>query len=407
MSSGARKLENGMNKFRCLNGSHSAAELAEAIRLTSPHAARILNDILDSDGDWSSIENRKPRSGWDQVSLAHFRAALAYRLADYPTAYIHELDCYHAFLRVFLDAPRWCIPVLYAVSSDLSHVAKLADAQVSGNNRVEEAIRAINQGFSLCMTDREPSLSLSRKWGTYHMANLLFALYLRQRAYNLCGSMIRAIRASELPALDTFPMSDQVTFRFYRGMLAFRSEDYSAARHDLLFAFQSCHRDAYQNKRRILTYLVPLMLIDGQMPRISLLQEFPAIADLYSGLISAAKSGNLGLFDRLLAEKQDQLASLGVFLAIERVRKIALRQLFYKVYLIDNRSSRIALARFRRALEFALSTSVEDAEVEAILADMVFSGYLKGYLAHDHGLAVLSKQMPFPPISSVVPPNGS
>ncbi|KAJ2530544.1 hypothetical protein EV175_007291, partial [Coemansia sp. RSA 1933] len=41
------------------------------------------------------------------------------------------------------------------------------------------------------------------------------------------------------------------------------------------------------------------------------------------------------------------------------------------------------------------------AEVECILAGMIFGRYVKGYLAHDHGLAVLSKQVPFPAIRSL------
>ncbi|KAJ2856635.1 COP9 signalosome (CSN) subunit [Coemansia erecta] len=262
------------------------------------------------------------------------------------------------------------------------------------------------------MTDREPSIAVSRKWGTFRMANILFALYLRQRAYNLCTSMVRAIRSTELPPLDKFPMSDQVTFRFYRGVLAFRSENYAAAKMDLMFALGHCHREAQGNKRRIMTYLVPLMMMDGFMPQKDTLKKYPEVNMLYGGLIDAAKTGNVGLFDRLLAEKQDRLAALGTFLAVEHARKIAVRQLLHKVYLIDGRNSRIPFDRFKRAMEFACGCNIESIEVEAVLADMIFCGYLKGYLAHSHGLAVLSKQMPFPPLSTLVtqtppPPNGA
>ena len=40
-------------------------------------------------------------------------------------------------------------------------------------------------------------------------------------------------------------------------------------------------------------------------------------------------------------------------------------------------------------------------EIECILANLIYSGYIKGYISHQHGKLVLSKSNAFPPLSEV------
>ncbi|KAJ1796786.1 COP9 signalosome (CSN) subunit [Coemansia sp. RSA 2399] len=407
--SGMERLKMALHKFRILKQVKGAEELAQVIANDSVYTKSVLDDIWLRDGCWDVlfVEEKKKRSLWDEMTVQHFQAAAAYQRGDFTAAYKHRLAMCNSFLREFPNMSRWGVFALFVISNDLSDVAQHADRQQPppfGDphaRKIEEATRTINQGFSLCMTDREPLLSKSRKWGTYHMANILFKLYLRLKAYNLCNSMIRAIKTSELPSLDRFPMGDQVTFRFHRGMLAFRGEKYSLAKDDLLFALEHCHRDAFRNKTRILLHLAPIMMMEGLMPASRLFRRYPPIKALYGNLAKAAKSGNLGQFDSLLREKEQQLAAIGTYTATEQVRKVAVRQLLYKVYLVESKATRIPFSLFRAGFAAAGIPNMELAEVECILADMVFGGYVKGYLAHDHGIAVLSKQTPFPPIRSL------
>ncbi|KAI9501953.1 COP9 signalosome (CSN) subunit [Coemansia spiralis] len=402
---GSTRLVKALYKFKMLKTTKNPEELAQIVPIASVYTVKVLDDIWKEDGNWDVLLEEKKRSLWDEMAILHFRASAAYRQSQFITAYRHQLDMYNAFLREFQNMSRWAVYALFAISKDLYDLARRADTQQSmvdsQANKVEEATRAINQGFSACMTDREPLLSKSRKWGTYHMANILFGLYLQFKAYNLCNSMIRAIKASELPSLDRFPMSDQVTFRFHRGTLAFRSEKYSIAKEDLLFALEHCHRDAYKNKTRILMHLTPIMMMEGKMPHSRLLRRYPRVRSIYGPLVKAVKSGDLQTFDKQLRAVEQQLVSLGLYMATEYVRKLVIRQLLYKVFLIEGRASRVPFSKFQAGFAVAGFPQMEIAEVECILADMIFSGYVKGYLAHDHGLAVLSKQMPFPRISTL------
>ncbi|KAI8321168.1 hypothetical protein GQ54DRAFT_262339 [Martensiomyces pterosporus] len=396
-----------LHKFKTLNSTKNSEELAQVIQIDSAYTNCVLDDVWKEDGSWDALETHTPKTLWDEISSAHFRAGAEFRLGNYVQAYKHHLDSYNAFLRAFQKMSRWGVHALFVMCSDLYKVAKRADRQLrmagEQETKLEDATRAINQGFSVCMTDREPLLSKSRKWGTYRLANLLFALYLRLKAYNLCTSMIRAINASELPSLDRFPMSDQVTFRYYRGILAFRSEKYAAAKDDLVFALEHCHRNAYHNRMQILIHLTPLLMMGGTMPKPWLLRKHAPINDLYGDISAAIKRGDLREFDRLVSARERHLVALGTFLAIEHSRKIAIRQLLYKTYLIGGKGSRIPLSQFQAAAAAAWRPTGA-AETECILADMIFRGFVKGYLAHEHATVVLSKQDPFPPLSSLSNP---
>lgn len=113
--------------------------------------------------------------------------------------------------------------------------------------RIENDSREI-QAFTYCVTDRSPNLTLSRKWGTYAISNILFQAYFYLNATNLCANIARALKASDLPPLTSFPISQQVTFRFYRGVLNFLEEKYAEAMEDLDFAFKKSPKGS-ENKR--------------------------------------------------------------------------------------------------------------------------------------------------------------
>lgn len=40
-------------------------------------------------------------------------------------------------------------------------------------------------------------------------------------------------------------------------------------------------------------------------------------------------------------------------------------------------------------------------EIECILANLIFKGYVKGYMSHQKKILVVSKAQPFPPITEV------
>ena len=64
-------------------------------------------------------------------------------------------------------------------------------------------------------------------------------------------------------------------------------------------------------------------------------------------------------------------------------------------------TTKLDIAQFKRCLD-ASGVSMEKDEVECVLANLIFKGYIKGYLSHQHGKLVVSKGNPFPPLREVV-----
>jgi COP9 signalosome complex subunit 12 len=108
---------------------------------------------------------------------------------------------------------------------------------------------------------------VSRKWGIYGIINLLFKTYFRLNAASLSRNVLRALNASKnhVPSLSTFPKSQQVTFKYYEGVLSFLEENYvevcmrpvklssckadtAQAEKHLTESWSLCHRNAQKNK---------------------------------------------------------------------------------------------------------------------------------------------------------------
>ncbi|KAF9420084.1 COP9 signalosome (CSN) subunit [Entomortierella beljakovae] len=220
-------------------------------------------------------------------------------------------------------------------------------------------------------------LNTSKKWGTYGVVCILFRTYFKLKSHNLCKNILRAIKVADLPDLDKFPMSHQVSMRYYTGVLASFDEDFLKAEPDLQFAFDHTPPVFHKHRRLILHYLIPAKLLRGSLPSARILEEFPELATLYGPLINGIKSGNLQMFDEGLSQGADQFMAMGTYLTVEVSRGLAIRTLFKKVYLISG-SSRLDVSQFQAALAFVGVVADLD-EVECILANMIYKMFLPSY----------------------------
>jgi len=71
-------------------------------------------------------------------------------------------------------------------------------------------------------------LEESRKWGIYYIVNLLFKTYFKLNSASLSKNMLKSLTAGrgDMPGLSAFPKSQQVTFKYYEGVLHFLEENY-------------------------------------------------------------------------------------------------------------------------------------------------------------------------------------
>ncbi|KAI1912895.1 COP9 signalosome (CSN) subunit [Ophidiomyces ophidiicola] len=342
----------------------------------------------------------------------------------------------------------WTLPCLYTTGKYLRRHAIKADTEnetnpdapggsfeedvmsdVHKNKNLEEASRVINRMFTLCLHDRAP-IEESRKWGVYHTVNLSFKTYFKLGTISSCKSLLHAMEASQadMPPLTAFPKSHIVTFKYYLGVIHFLEESYPEAEEHLTYAWNLCHTEAVKNRELILTYLIPCHLVTAQtLPSKTLLAPFPRLEALFRPLCDCILKGDLAGFDAAIAAGGSAFTKRMIYLPLERGRDMAVRNLFRRVFLAGGfdppisglppiRRTRVPVKEFVAAIRIKMSPAVpppqsgdkqngeehedkltpnklraEIDQVECYLSNLIYKNFMKGYIARERGIIVLSK----------------
>ncbi|EWC43862.1 hypothetical protein DRE_07239 [Drechslerella stenobrocha 248] len=409
--------------WRVAYASENGKLLASTLSLTntdleefaySTNSSRVAEDVLraleyENSAARPKITNKAGLEVWTEVYVAFWKVAQALERHDeveWGVVFAGMKDLTQAVIRGFQNSgwEVWQLEVLYTACKYLRYVAIRADEakRAAGEDtwkQLEEAARIINRAFNVCLNDRA-ELGQSRKWGTYNIINLLFKTYFKLNAITLSKNILKALVANttEMPDLLDFRTSDVVTFKYYCGVIAFLDEDYFKAEEHLDMAYRLCHKAAQKNKELILTYLIPTKLLTRrQLPTAALLKPYPSLEALFLPLAKCIKAGNIREYDEHLAKGEDWFVKKRIFLTLERGRDITLRNLFRKVYLAAGESrTRIPVDHFRAAVSWKSGVDVEAEEVECFLANMMYKGYVKGYISRERGMVVLSGSNAFP-----------
>ncbi|SCV68343.1 BQ2448_464 [Microbotryum intermedium] len=346
------------------------------------------------------------------------------------------------------------VPLLLQVCNDLrllsiAVLALQADdkylAQKQKPRALEENSRLLQKCFSACLNDRNGGANESKKPGTWYMATLLFKTYFRVslpalkprrgngvltrttsftqqlKSSHLCKSIVRGINAAGLTGFSTIPKGHRTTYTYYMGVLAFLREDYTEAEVQFSNALAMVHHRAVKNieyvfplqcdctpmyrlalitrwaYRRILSYLIPIMLLRGILPTERNLKKAGRLETIYRPFIEAYKSGNVQAYDRHLLYTEKRLMERGTYLVVERAREGVVRNLIKKAWTLEGKPPRMSVADLRRyCIAGSGDETVDSDEMECILANLIGKGFIKGYISHSHGMVVLSKDRPFP-----------
>ena len=154
------------------------------------------------------------------------------------------------------------------------------------------------------------------------------------------------------------------------------------------------------NIELILSYLLPLHLISSTYPSRQLLLQYPKLYDVYAPLFTAIHSGNLSLYDTHVKRCSALFLRKRVYLAIERGRQCCLRRLFQRAA-TEYSGTRIPIEAFEAALRVT-GDPLDREEAECIVANMIYRGWIKGYISRERGMVVLSAKEGFPKVSGSV-----
>ncbi|KAJ0067281.1 hypothetical protein NL108_015822 [Boleophthalmus pectinirostris] len=341
---------------------------------------------------------------YDEMVAAHLRCCYAVANHDFVEAYKFQTLVVQSFLRAFQShkEENWALPLMFAVTLDLRIFANNAEQQQQKKGKgqpgemLEKAAEQLMSCFRVCASDNRAGIDDSKKWGMMFLSNQLFKIYFKINKLPLCKPLIRAIDSSNLRS--EFSPAQTVTYKYYVGRKAMFDSDFKPAEEYLSYSFDHCHRSSQKNKRMILIYLLPVKMLLGHMPTLQLLKKYDLMQ--FSDVTKGVREGNLLLLNDALSKHETFFIRCGIFLILEKLKIITYRNLFKKVYLLLQ-THQLPLEAFLIALRMMKVEGVDLDEVQCILANLIYMGHIKGYISHQHQKLVVSKQNPFPALSTL------
>ncbi|XP_055713992.1 PCI domain-containing protein 2 homolog [Phlebotomus papatasi] len=337
----------------------------------------------------------------DEIVCCHLKVlrALEKNPRDVHEAYKQQTACVQGVVKLLqaLKEENWCLPIMYSSCLDLRLLAqKCEESGISTKpgEILEKAAEGLMACFRVCTADNRSADEDTKRHGMLNLVNQLFKVYFRINKLHLCKPLIRAIESSAFK--DTFPLAEQITYKYFVGRKAMFDSDYKCAEEYLTFAFEMCPKIYTKNKRLILIYLVPVKMLLGYMPKQEILKMYDVLQ--FYELACALREGNVRKFDDVIAKHEAFFIKFGIYLLVEKLKIIAYRNLFKKVYLIMQ-THQLDLQAFVQALEFVGKSDINMDETQCIVANLIYEGKIKGYISYQHNKLVVSKQNPFPTLT--------
>lgn len=340
----------------------------------------------------------------DDLVLQHIKTLLSIHQGDFNMAYTNHTNSVQTLVKILQlqKEENWMLPVMNSMCLELRLLAMKTERlkknkALKPNENLEKCADCLMSCFRICAADSRCSEDDTKRWGMLALVNQMLKVYFRINKLHLCKPLIRAIDSSAFK--DQFAKAQQVTYKFFVGRKAMFDNDYKSADEYLTFALQHCHKKSRKNKRLILTYLIPVKMLLGYMPKQSLLKKYNLLE--FYDLIEAVKKGNIQSLDEVMKVQESFLINAGIYLIVEKLKLIAYRNLFKKVWLVTN-THQIDIQSLQCALQVYGQHHVDMDETVCLVANLIYDGKIKGYISHQHKKLVISKQNPFPKLSSIL-----
>ena len=204
-------------------------------------------------------------------------------------------------------------------------------------------------------------------------------------------------------------MEGKVNYFYYEGRLNLYEFNYRQAEESLSYAYHNCLDYHVKNEAKILKFLLPVRMLFGKFPKAALFDAYGL--EEYKGVGEACKEGNLRLFSSEMKRYEQKFIASGVYLMMEKLRMVTLRNLFKRIHIALGEEPKIDLAQILpllREQEEELDPEEEDEDhmdmddLECLVANLIYKGWIKGYVLHDKKLLILKKTEAFPEIDKVM-----
>ncbi len=296
---------------------------------------------------------------------------------------------------------QWLFPVVVFLLPLCRKMASKMDAIEKTAKWSKKVVEVFREVF--------PSLHKEREClpGTCWLICQLLHLYMSLDQVKLCAHILAALTQTLVreggfrPEMVPVPVG--ITLYFLWAKYLVMESKYREAHDKLFWAFR--HAKSPKQLKKIIQYLIPTMIVSGTFPK-PVLVKACGLA-YYAPLTDAIRTGDLGVFNMLIQTHAQSLAASGTLLLMEKCKRLCARNLAKRTVLAyrelaadsDADASKIDLDLFSAAWAFAEQASTD--EMICALADLIYSGEIKGYIALEHNKLVLSKTNPFPSIADL------
>eukprot|EP00347_Sterkiella_histriomuscorum_P001298 403372576 len=249
----------------------------------------------------------------------------------------------------------------------------------------------------------------NRKFADFFISLRLIKLQFKLNNFKNTERFFKWIDTQAQPSIgynmNMFPEKFRVMLSFFKGRYYLYKNEFSNARNELRQAFSNCHTDYPKNKKKILKFLIPVEMNLNKFPSKLLLQKYQL--NEFIPLAESCIQGDLKKFEETIEQYMDTYVMSGVFLAVEKLRHLTIRNLIKKVALaiakepelqegFEDKPHIILIENIYHIMN-QWDQELDLDELECILANQIYLGYLKGYIMHDKRILVLGKKSdPFP-----------
>ena len=314
-----------------------------------------------------------------------------------------QLQMLQLFIKLHEEASElWALPIMHGIVLNLRVVSYKADKVLSLEKKtkpgllLEKVIEQLRELFRSCVHYCRQEGDTNRKSSILFLINQLFKIYFKINQLHLCVPLIRTVEKFDIE--ENVTRADHVTYLYFLGRKRILDGEFKSAVECMEKAFVECDRSQFKNKQLILVYLIPLKILNGVLPASLLLEKYKLTQ--FSNLVEAVSTGNLKLFSHTTQLQQIFFIRSGIFLLVEKLRMLAYRNLFKRVWLLLG-TSIMPIDAFLSALKLG-ETEGEEVDVDqahCIIANLIQTDFVRGYISQQHQKVVVSKQNPFPTIS--------
>ena len=303
------------------------------------------------------------------------------------------------------EGGEWIAPRVRGACVALRLAAQASDeaARRRGESGVsmDDAGRQLQKVFTAAMQG-----GAGKRGAALHTITQLFKIYFRLNTLRLCKNLVKAFEGQQgvQPSAGGGRGVDgaYATYKFYVGRLAMFEERFGEADGDLTQSLMHCLPGHASNAARVLRYLIPVKLMAGKVPKVKFLNRY-GLSNEYGTLSRSVRLGHVEQFNADLRSQARVYIRRGNYLTLERLRLMVYRNLLRHVHHVHKQvvgegsatSFQVPLVLFSIALDF-VGGSLPAEELECIVAGLIYSRFVKGYISHSKQTLVLSKINPFP-----------